>query len=136
MQEKQAADKDPSARPQQAFSSADLLHAWNQLAESHKEENLGLFLAMTTGKTRLEENTVFLSVDNAIQQDLVNEKKPELLSHLRKKLNNYAIQIETSIQSTDAKQKAYLPGEKLEVLIKKNPAVQQLKEALGLDLDY
>ncbi len=96
-----------------------------------------MFLAMTKNKPELKnENIVVVLTDNAIQADIVNEKKPELLSKLRKELGNYTIEIQVNINKSIQADKAYLPAEKLEKLVKKNPAVEKLRAAFKLDLDY
>lgn len=110
---------------------------WNKLAESYKADSLGMFLAMTKNKPELQkENIIIVLTDNAIQADIVNEKKPELLSKLRKELRNYTIDIQTKINKSIKADKAYLPAEKLEKLIEKNPAIEKLRSAFKLDLDY
>ena len=123
--------------PNNTFSYEEFLKVWNKLAEAHKADSLGLFLAMTKNKPELNnENVVMVFTDNAIQADIVNEKKPELLSKLRKELGNYTVNIQTKINKSIKTEKAYLPAEKLEKLIKKNPAVEKLRTAFNLDLDY
>ncbi len=127
----------PGDKPTTAFAYDDFLKSWNKLAASCKEESLALFMAMTNDKpVLLKNNRVMVYVDNAIQQDLIMEKMPELLGSLHMELKNYSIRIETTIKQAGARQKAYLPKEKLQELIKKNPDVKRLKDELGLDLDY
>jgi DNA polymerase III subunit gamma/tau len=92
---------------------------------------------MTKNKPVIKkDHVVELVADNVIQADLVNEKKPELLSKLRKALRNYSIDIQTRINKSIKAEKAYLPTEKLEMLVKKNPAVEKLMKTFNLDLDY
>lgn len=96
-----------------------------------------MFLAMTKNKPELQKgNIVIVLADNAIQADIVNEKKPELLSKLRKELGNYTVDIQTKINKSIKAEKAYLPVEKLAKLIQKNPAVEKLRATFNLDLDY
>ena len=110
---------------------------WKKLAEMVKEDSQGLFLAMTKYEPLLnKDGTILVFLDNAIQEDLVEERKLELLSHLRKALNNYALQIETRIRDNGFVQKAYLPKEKFDKLVEKNPLIGELKQTLDLDFDY
>ncbi len=113
------------------------MKAWLQTADDFKEESLGLYLAMKNNKPVLKDkNHYLLKVDNAIQDDLFREKKPEILSKLRKALANYTIDISTKLNTNSKAKKAYLPAEKLSKLMKKNPAIEKLKNTFGLDLDY
>lgn len=131
------ADNSSKELPRDEFSHDAFLGCWNVLAASYKEESLALFMAMTKQKPRLQDNfRVLVEVDNAIQADLIREKMPDLLGYLHRELNNHFIRIETGIQKEKARQKAYLPKEKLQELIKKNPHIRDLKDSLGLDLEY
>ena len=123
--------------PVDHFSRQQFLSIWAGLAEHIKGESQGLFLAMTKYEPEVsKEGVVTVYIDNMVQDGLVVEKKQELLSHLRKELNNYSIQIRTSIRESTPQQKAYLPKEKFEKLVEKNPEVENLKKELDLDFDY
>lgn len=113
------------------------INAWKKLAESRMEDSHGLFLAMTKYEPVLNKNGIIeVFLDNSIQQDLIAERRLEMLSYLRKELNNYALQIETRIRDNGLIQKAYLPKDKLERFIEKNPDIAELKKKLDLDFDY
>ena len=118
-------------RPEQ-FSSA-----WKDLAESYEKESHALFLAMTKYEPLLnKDGLIVVFLDNAIQEDIIAERKIDLLSKLRKELNNYGLQMETQIKENGFQQKAYLPREKLQKLLEKNPMIGKLKKELDLDFDY
>ncbi len=129
--------EDGDDMPNEHFSLQHFLNAWNALAEQMKEESQGLFLAMTKYEPKInKEGVVRVAIDNMVQNDLIQERKSELLNHLRKELNNYSIQIETGLMENQQQQKAYLPREKFEKLLEKNPEVGRLKKELDLDYDY
>ncbi len=123
--------------PADNISMERFSEAWKALAENQKTDSHGLYLAMTKYEPLLnKDGMIMVFLDNAIQEDIITERKLELLSHLRKNLNNYSLQIETRIKDNGFKQKAYLPKEKLEILTEKNPMVDQLKKLMDLDFDY
>ncbi len=94
-------------------------------------------MAMTKNNpVRAKDEIIEIYADNAIQLDLVREKKPEILRVLHAELNNFNIDIIPKIKASRKKDIAYLPAEKLQKLIKKNPAVEKLKNTFDLDLDY
>ncbi len=133
------ADAATSAKDQPAtpFAYEDFLNVWDTMAAHYKDKSLSLHMALTQQKPRIEkEHTIRLSLENSIQQDLINENITDILSFLHRGLTNYQIRLETEIRQQESKQKAYLPKEKLEELIKKNPDIKKLKDELGLDLDY
>ncbi|MDR4987467.1 MAG: hypothetical protein RG741_01350 [Bacteroidales bacterium] len=128
---------DTALPPGKAFSYEAFLASWNKIALGYKTDSLGLFLAMTKNKPVTVRDGAFqITVDNAIQADLVQEKKAEILGRLRKDLGNYSIDFTTTISKKKKADKAYLPKEKLDRIIEKNKAVEQLKNLFGLELDY
>ncbi len=141
-QEERKGEKHPEAAensnlPENDFTYEQMLEAWNKIAEPYKADSLGLYLAMTKNKPLLgDDNIVLVTTDNVIQADLVKKRKPELLSKLRKAMGNYTVDIKTTINKLVTAEKAYLPTEKLEKLIEKNPAIDKLRDALKLDFDY
>jgi DNA polymerase III subunit gamma/tau len=123
--------------PAETISAERFSEAWKKLAEMQKSDSHGLFLAMTKYEPLLnKDGLIVVFLDNAIQEDIIRERKLELLSHLRKELNNYSLKIESRIKENDFKQKAWLPREKLENLMEKNPLIAKLKKELDLDFDY
>ncbi|MEE4176629.1 MAG: DNA polymerase III subunit gamma/tau [Bacteroides sp.] len=124
-------------QPQDSISLNQFLEAWKTLANTFKEESQSLHVAMTNYEPTINPaGMIKLKVDNAIQENLIHERKAELLGYLRKELNNYAIQLETSIMENQQQQKVYLPKEKLEKFIEKNPEIERLRKDLDLDLIY
>jgi len=84
----------------------------------------------------LPDNIVSLPLDNTIQEDLIHDNKQSLLSFLHKELKNYAIDIRTEIIKSKKRRKAYLPKDKLQKLMDKNPDIRRLQKEMGLDLLY
>ena len=124
-------------RPQDDFSMSNFIKIWKKLAESMKDDSHSLHVAMTHDEPRLLSNfTIEVTLDNPIQEETLQERKAELLSHLRKELNNYSIQISTRIREATVEQKAYLPADKFKKLTDKNPEIIRLQKDLDLDFIY
>ncbi len=124
-------------KPTDTFTYERFYEVWKKISLSFKESSPGLFMAMTKNKPLRAKDELFeVITENAIQLDLVREKKPEILRTLHSELNNYTIDIIFKINTSRKKDIAYLPAEKLQKLIKKNPTVEKLKNIFGLDLDY
>jgi DNA polymerase III subunit gamma/tau len=66
----------------------------------------------------------------------LNGFKTELLSFLRKQLQNYELDIEAIVSVEEDKKIVYTSSDKFNYLAKKNPALLELKQKLGLDIDY
>ncbi|MFO7978463.1 MAG: hypothetical protein R6U64_07360 [Bacteroidales bacterium] len=124
-------------RPQENFLMTDFLNHWKKLAESLRDDSASLHQAMTQYEPKLLTGSqVEITLDNTIQEETLQERKAELLSHLRKELNNYSIQLVTKVRKIVVEQKAYLPADKFRLLSEKNPEVLKLQKDLDLDFIY
>jgi DNA polymerase III subunit gamma/tau len=124
-------------RPEESFTEESLLKIWDKLKDRYKESSVTVFTAMNTHQPRVSGiNMIEVTVDNVIQKESIFEQKPEILSFLRKNLNNYAVNLEVKVTDTPKVHKAYLPAEKFQKMVEKNPDVEKLKNDLDLDLIY
>ena len=60
----------------------------------------------------------------------------DLVSYLRRELNNDEIKLKTTIVEEEISRKLYTSQDKLNYLIEKNPKILELQKRLGLDTDY
>jgi len=58
------------------------------------------------------------------------------MEYLRNELHNDNLSLETEIIKQDEKKMIYTNKEKLDHLIEKNPELRNLKDNLGLDIDF
>lgn len=125
-------------RPEDQFSQADLTALWEKLKDQYRNTSPGIFTALNIyPPVMVDEITIEVGVDNLVQKDSFFEQRPQILSFIRKQLNNYAINFTVVVKETTRKvQKAYLPIEKYQKMIEKNPDVEKLKNDLDLDLLY
>jgi DNA polymerase-3 subunit gamma/tau len=128
---------DEEDRPEDNFSETDLYDLWDKLKDNYKTSSPTIFSALNTHlPTIIDELTIEIGVDNLIQKDQIQEQKPQILSFLRQNLNNYAVNFIISIKEIKKQQKAYLPAEKFQKMMEKNPDIEKLKNDLDLDLIY
>jgi hypothetical protein len=124
-------------KPNDFISDELFKEVWASLAATYQDQSLNLYAALTTYKSTIDKNlNITLAVDNAIQENLILEKKSEILAFLRKMLNNYFVKLETRLIENEKRKKPLDPKEKLEKLNKKNPQVKTLCNELGLDPFY
>jgi len=110
--------------------------AWEEYAQTQKSTGkLSVFSTLTfrpivIGAT----NTIIVTIANKVQEkDLINER-PTLLSHLRKALDVPWLNMEIKYDLSLAVERPITALQKFNVLVKKYPALQNLREALDLDL--
>ena len=70
----------------------------------------------------------------ALAEDLQAEK-PELLTFLRKSLNNYGIDIDFPITTVEESKSLYTSQDKFKHMVEKQPKLLYLKKLLDLDLN-
>ncbi len=131
-------ESDPGdERPEDSFSEHDLEELWDKLKSQYQHTSASIYTALNTHPPVLADDYIIeIGVDNLVQKDQIMEQKPQILSFLRKTLNNYAVNFTVVIKENKKVQKAYLPAEKYQKMLEKNPNLDKLKNDLDLDLIY
>ncbi len=80
-----------------------------------------------------EDFTLVLPIDNRIQDELLVNVKPELVSWLRKELRNSKIKLKTVVTDIKREKVIYSDVEKYQAMANKNPNLALLKRTLNLD---
>ncbi len=116
------------------FSAEELKIKWEEFRQRLDDSpNLQSTLSRLP---HIEDNyRLVLDIENSVQEDLVNNIKPELVSWLRKELKNSEIQLNTRITEIEKQRVIYSPSEKYMELLKKNPNLELLKQKFRLDFE-
>ena len=123
--------------PRDKVSIEAFITEWAAMANTFSEDSQSLFAALTSNEPRLTSGGAILhTIDNKVQETLINDRKTEILNQLWKRLNNYFLTLELTIAESTNQQKAYHPQDKLQQMIQKNPAVLDLCKNLDLDFNY
>ena len=121
------------------FSRTDLEAAWMEFAMILQSQGkMAISSALLKRMPEIQSGAQLLfSMDHAgLEMDL-NEVRSDLLTYLRKQLGNSLIQLNTVVAKPASEdRKAYTPQEKFRRMAEKNPAINDLKEQLGLDIEY
>ncbi len=137
--QKTVSDASTPTDARNSFTEEQLNNVWNCFAEElQKQGRLTLHAALSKRKAILADNFVIrFSLDSsAIEKDL-NEIKPELLAYLRKKLENYSIQLETELTNGEVNGSIpYTPSEKFKKLAEINPILNKMKSQFDLEIEY
>lgn len=115
-------------------SEEKLRQVWSEFAEQRKNQMAEYHLLKQ--EFSFENNIVSLLLTNPIEEPLLASIKPGLLTYLREKLNNNALQVQGILQEVQTRRIVYTNKEKFEHLAEKNPHLKVLKERLGLDPDF
>ncbi len=122
------------------FAIPDLESAWMEYANRlHTQGRFALHAALIKRTPELKENfSILFIVDNpAVEKDM-NDIKMEFMAFIRKKLNNNQVQLSTVIEKdgTSENKVPYTSKEKYEHMAAKNPALNELRKQLDLEIDY
>ena len=121
--------------PKEPFTEAAFIEAWNDYVKSIIEKgqhNLASILSIDTPKVK--ETTAYLEFPTETNKLELERNQYELLSFLRKTLNNYDINLSITVNEVMEKQYAYTPFEKFEKLKAKNPNIDILRKTFDLDI--
>ncbi|MDR1226924.1 MAG: DNA polymerase III subunit gamma/tau [Prevotellaceae bacterium] len=119
------------------FTQAELETAWTKFVAQLNNGKTRLQQAMQQGSpTLLEAYSVTFETNNTLYFNVLEEAKKDIVSFLKKALRNNSLSLSFTVASTDSPSKKtllYKNSDKYAYLVEKNPALQTLKNALGLD---
>ena len=122
--------------PTEAFSQEDLNEAWkkyqNQKSEKGEQNIASLF--NISSPLLLEDYLIEYSVPNSLNKVELEREFTYFLPFLRERLQNYSLRIQIKINEESEKSFIYTAEEKYERFKEINPAIEQLKKELDLDL--
>ena len=86
------------------------------------------------GEPRVEGELIHLVFPNNTIKLEVEREQGDLLGFIKKKLNNYNIDLSIEVNEEVAKKYAYTTREKFDKLNQKNPLLDKLRQTFDLDL--
>jgi DNA polymerase-3 subunit gamma/tau len=128
-------------RPQivqnKSFTVAELTKTWHDF-RIDREHSGGTMTeqVVLNREIRLNGTTIAIALDNQFQETVLNDLKPVLLGFLRQRLQNSQIVIEANVVMTEQKVSFYNPQAKFSAMAEKNPALLNLQQMLGLEVDF
>ncbi|WP_321995657.1 hypothetical protein [Draconibacterium orientale] len=114
------------------FTAVQLEEKWKAFLP-RLDDRPSLKATLSILPTIQEDCTLLLEVDNRIQDELLVNIKPELVSYLRKELRNSKINLKTVVSDIVREKVIYSDIEKYQEMAKKNPNLALLKRTLNLD---
>lgn len=119
------------------FDFDKLRNVLSEITEDFKTNHKNLEVTVLKQEVVLEGETITFLLNGEIQQDIFNKIRSDVLGTLRRKLNNYSIQIQCEIkEESDGKKKLYTSTDKLLYLKEKSPALAELQRRFQLETDF
>mgnify|MGYP001166423941 FL=1 len=119
------------------FDQEQLNPLWLEYAKTIETKGkISLFRLFSEQFPKIDNNFLlhFPVESQALAEDLQTEK-PELLTFLRKSLNNYGINIDFPVIAVEESKILYTPQDKLKHMLVKHPKLMYMKKHLDLDLN-
>lgn len=118
------------------FTQQQLQDNWIKYAEDLKSREPRIYSTLVAYQPVLKENGIIeFPVSNPLQEDLIRNIKINLLTYLKKSLNNFSLDIVTTITEIVESNKLYTAEDKFDHMAKKNPELIKLKQQFNLDFE-
>jgi len=109
-----------------------LTEKWKEFVEKMSDRP-SLCSALSNVPEIRDGNKLLLKIGNSVQEEDIRLIKPELISWLRKVLRNAGIELTTSIGRIESERMIFSDSEKLQMMLQKNPELNELKQKFNLD---
>jgi DNA polymerase-3 subunit gamma/tau len=121
--------------PKDDFTYEQMLKCWYEYAETlNNKGDYLLYSAMIREEPKLEKNTIICSILNNTLAAKFESENIKIIEFIRKKLNNFSIQIETPITKLEETKQVYTSRDRFEYMLKKNELLKDFVTKLKLDL--
>ncbi len=121
------------------FSHDQLIIIWKKYAFEMREQGKDTFFHALTKREPafISQEKIELILENNIQVEYIRPLLDDFIKFLRSNLNNYFIEIEFTLDTTDLPDTKPLTGkDKFKSMASKNPNLMILKNTFNLDIDY
>lgn len=130
--------ENPSGKPADPIEPRQLAEAWSEFAERVKKqgkESLFSILAKRNPELNGSGNVIEFQVENKVMETAFLNSKPDLISFLYARLNNYSIEINLTIDKSLDQKIAYTNKEKFIKMAENFPNLLKFKQQLDLETD-
>ncbi|MCE7042574.1 DNA polymerase III subunit gamma/tau [Dyadobacter sp. CY312] len=115
----------------------NLQSAWYEFAEKRRQVKNSTTEEIALRKEfRLDGFSIEVILDNDHQFDAIQGMRYDLLGFLKSRFNEPKLDIAPRVAPQEVSRLPYTPAEKFSYLAEKNPHLLDLKQALGLDVDF
>lgn len=127
----------PNGAKKEELTLANLQRFWYEFSQKRLQAGNSTTEQITLNREiQLNGTTIEIALDNDHQQDAVMNMRYELLGFLKARLDAPKLDINPRVAPQEVNRLPYTPAEKFNFLAEKNPYLLELKQALGLDVDF
>ena len=121
--------------PNKSFSKYDLLKSWKSFCEIQEEKgNINISSVLKMNEPSLERENIIIKTVNQINKKEIESIGGDILSYLKKELENHSINLKVIIEKNSKKNgaKSLNNEEKIKSMIESNPKIKSLIEEFNL----
>ena len=121
------------------FTQENLNNCWLKYASEKQNEGKHNLLSILRDKEAIlkDDYNIFVSLDNKVQEEVLNEEKSNILGYLKAELENDKITLKIDVRPIkEEEMKAYTPEDKFKKMANKNPHLLTLKEKFDLEINF
>jgi DNA polymerase-3 subunit gamma/tau len=119
------------------FSEEQLKHVWNlyieKLVESGKKSLVSIYKVVAI--KLIANSTIELILSSQHEKEMIDEDRINITQFLRSNLNNRALDLTFTVNSTITPFKAFTAEDKFKLMSEKNPELLALRQTFGLELE-
>ncbi len=122
--------------PAETFSEEEMQQHWSDFVHGLEKDGRKILASnLNTDLPKLLDNgIIWIELPNGTMKKEIEREQNDLISFLRKNLNNHGINLKITVNEETAKRFAFTPEEKYQKLRDKNPAIDLLRKTFDLDL--
>jgi DNA polymerase-3 subunit gamma/tau len=115
-----------------------LQQVWKQLADERRaQEKMGDYMILNRPVAAGADHVITLRLENPVQVVQFNDFRAEFTTELRRRTGHPGLLVQTEVATTaPTGRKLYTSNDKFAYLAEKYPALQEMKQRLGLDADF
>jgi DNA polymerase-3 subunit gamma/tau len=109
---------------------------WHAILRRKKSENMMEYTLLNRQYHVSEQNEITLHLENHVMMDQFTSLRPSLLAELKKELGNRSVKLKAEVMEVQDENKMYTSQDKFNYLADKYPMLVDMRQRLGLDMDF
>ena len=123
--------------PVNKFSKFDLLNSWKNFCDIQEEKgNINILSVLKMNEPIKKDGDIIIKAVNQINKKEIENIADEILTYLKKELENYSINLNVIIEKNSKKNgsKSFSNEEKMKLMVNSNPKIKSLIKEFDLKL--
>jgi len=136
--ENQAAEPAAPTGPLPPIAPELLQSVWKQLVDERRaQDKMGDYMILNRPVAAGADHIITLALENPVQVVQFNDFRAEFTTELRRRTGHPGLLVQTEVSTAaPTGRKLYTSNDKFAYLAEKYPALQEIKQRLGLDADF